>query len=189
MIHKNELNDMNNQAGWMDLILKEGMVWKDLAELIRVYITTSAGDQEALRQRLSQIPTEFGDIFRLFFGDEISNAYTNLFSDYITSLEALIDAQKNDDDNAVNSYMGQIHDNIHLQSDFLSKINPFWQESEWRALFFKYLLMTIDEANAFISGDQAKSTEIYNKLLSQAAIMFDYFSKGLYQYITARLAS
>lgn len=183
MINLNELNDMETISGQMNLISKAGMTWRDLATWIRAYIiSTSAGlsDQEAIRQKLYQIPLEFGNVIRLFFGDQISNTYTDLFSDYVTSVESLIDAQKNGDDNAVNAYMEQIHHNIHYRSALLSEINPFWQESEWRALFFRYLLLTIDESNAFFSEDDAKSTEIFDILLSHAAIMGDYFANGLY---------
>jgi hypothetical protein len=188
VINISELNDTDTIPGQMNLIFKAGMNWRDLATWIRAYIiSTFAGlnDQEAVRQRLNQIPTEFGNIFRLFFGDQISSAYTDLFSSYITSLESLIDAQKNDDDAAVNGYMEQIHDNIHQRSAMLSEINPFWQESDWRALFFRYLLLTIDESNAFLAGDYVKSTEIFDTLLSHITTMSDYFSNGLYQYITS----
>ena len=188
MININELKDIDTISGQMNLISKAGMTWRDLATWIRAYITsTFAGlsDQEAIRQRINKIPMELGNIFRLFFGDQNSNAYTNLFSSYITSVESLINAIKNGDDAAVNNYMAQIHDNIHQRTAMLSEINPFWQESEWRALFFRYLILTIDESNAFLSGDFVKSAEIFDTLLSHTAIMGDYFSSGLYKYITS----
>jgi hypothetical protein len=188
MININELKDIDAISGQMNLISKAGMIWKDLATWIRAYIISTfagLGDQEAVRQRINKMPMEFGNIFKLFFGDQISNTYTNLLSSYITSIESLIDAQKNADDTAVNGYMEQIHDNIHQRADILSKINPFWQESEWRALFFRYLLLTIDESNAFLSRDYVKSTEIFDTLLSHATIMSDYFLNGLYKYITS----
>lgn len=188
MINMNELKDMDTISGQMNLIFRAGMNWRDLATWLRAYIiSTFAGlsDQEAIRQRLNKIPMEFGNIFRLFFGDQISNTYTNLLSSYITSILSLIDAQKNGDDAAVNGYMEQIHGNIHQRAAMLSEINPFWQESEWRALLFRYLMLTIDESNAFLSGDYVKSTEIFDKLLSHTTIMGDYFSNGLYKYIAS----
>lgn len=191
MISVNELKDMDTILGQMNLMFKAGMAWRDLATWIRAYIIstfTGLNDQDAIRQRLNRIPMEFGNILRLFFGDQVSNAYTSLFSSYVTSLESLIDAQKNDDDAAVNGFMEQIHDNIHQRSAMLSEINPFWQESEWRALFFRFLLLTIDESNAFLSGDYVKSTEIFDTLLSHAAIMGDYFSNGLYRKATTPIS-
>jgi hypothetical protein len=187
MININELKDMDTISGQMNLIFKAGMTWKDLATWLRAYIISKVAglsDQETVQQRLNKIPMEFGNIFRLFMGDQISNAYTNLLSSYITSIESLINAQKNGDDAAVNGYMEQIHENIHQRAVMFSEINPFWQESEWRALFFRYLLLTIDESNAFLSGDYVKSTEIFDTLLSHATIMGDYFSNGLNKYIT-----
>lgn len=188
MIHIKELKDMDTISGQMNLILRAGMTWRDLATWLRAYIiSTFAGlsDQEVVRQRLNKIPLEFSNIFTLFFGDQISNTYTNLLSSYITSIESLIDALKNGDDTAVNGYMEQIHHIIHQITAMLSEINPFWQESEWRALLFRHLMLTIDESNAFLSGDYVKSTEIFDTLLSHDAETVDYFSNGLFKYITS----
>lgn len=190
MIRKNELNGTN--TGEMDAIRQAGWIFRDLAEWMRAYMITNfegRSDLDAVQQRLSQMPMEFSNILRLYFGNEIAATYTNLFSDYIALVEAMIDAQKNGDDNAVNGFMEQIHHNLHHSAMILSQINPFWQENEWRALFFRYLLLTIDEANALLSGDDRKSTEIYETLLSVAMRMADYFVNGLSQYIGSSMNS
>lgn len=184
MIDINELRDRNAIPAQMNLILQAGATWKDLAAWMRAYmISTFEGlnDQETIRERLSKIPMELGNVLGIYFGDQISNTYTDLFSNYITSVEALIEAQRNDDDAAVNGYMEQIHGNIHQRTAMLSEMNPYWQESEWRALFFRFLILTIDEANAFLAGDYIKSTETYEALLSHASEMGNYFLNGLYQ--------
>ena len=187
MIRKNELNGPDTVQ--MDTINQAGMIYRNLAAWMRAYMISTIqelSDQTQIRQRLSQIPVEFGNFMRLYFGDEIANTYTTLFSDYIASVEMLIDAQKRDDDNAVTGYMEQIHHNLHQTAAMLSQINPFWQESEWRALFFRYLLLTIDETNALLAGDDTKGTGIYETLLSVAMKMADYFSNGMQQYIAAQ---
>ena len=185
MIHINEQKEMGAASGPMNLVLQAGMIWSDLATWLRAYIIstfTELSDQEAVRKRINQIPMDFNQIFKLFFGDQAAKEYTDLFNDYIDSVESLIDAQKIGDDAAVNEYMAQIHDNIHRRAAMLSQVNQFWQESEWRALFFRYLLLTIDEANAFLAGDYVKSTEIFDTLLSVAKKMGDYFISGLNHY-------
>lgn len=165
------------------------MNWRDLAEWLRAYIISTVwelSDRDTIRGRLNTIPSEMGDNFGLSFGDQISDDYTNLLSSFIAFIEAIIDAQKTGDDAAVNQYMEQVHDIIHHATAMLSQINPFWQESEWRAMFFKFLILTIDETNAFLSGDNVKGNKIFEALLSLAAIMNDYFSNGLYEYHTSR---
>ncbi|MDF2653698.1 MAG: hypothetical protein K0R19_172 [Bacillota bacterium] len=187
MIRKNELN--RSDTVQMETINQAGMVYRNLAAWMRAYIISTIqglSDQAQIRQRLSQIPMEYVNFMRSYFGDDIANTYNTLFSDYIAFVELLIDAQKRDDDNAVNGYMEQIHHNLHHTAAILSQINPFWQESEWRALFFRYLLLTIDETNALIAGDNTKSADIYETLLSVAMKMADYFSSGMQQYITAQ---
>ncbi|QOX62661.1 hypothetical protein FRZ06_04510 [Anoxybacterium hadale] len=191
MIHKNELNGADINTGEMDAIRQAGWVFRDLAGWMRAYMISSfeeLSDLDAVRLRLTQMPMEFGNILRLYFGNEMADTYTTMFSDYIASVEAMIDAQKNGDDNAVNGYMEQIHHNLHHSSMILSQINPFWKESEWRALFFRYLLLTIDEANALLSGDDRKSAEIYETLLSVATQMANYFVNGLSQYIDSNMS-
>lgn len=164
------------------------MIWNDMAAWLRAYIISTVwelSDRETVRQKLSRMPMEFVNHLRLFLGDQNSNAFADLLSGFISYLEAIIDALKNGDDAAVNEYMEQIHEVIHHTTAMLSQINPFWQESEWRDQFFRFLILTIDEANAFLSGDYVKSTEIFDTLLSHAARMSDYFSYGLNEYHTS----
>lgn len=191
MLNKMEQSNRNIISEQMNLIFKAGMNWRDLATWIGAYIVnefSGLGDQEAVRQRLYRIPMEFSTSLRLFFGEEISqyaDRYATLFSEYINLLEYLIHALKNGDDAAVNEYMEQIHHNIHYRSEILSEILPFWQESEWRSLSFRYLFLIVDEVNAFLSGDFLKGTEIFDTLLSQAGLMGDYYSNGLYYQLTS----
>jgi len=187
LIKINETNDINTTTGQMNLIFKARIFWRDSATWMRAYIISTEEGLEikdAIMQRLYKLPIEFGNILRMFFGDQVTDNYTKLLSDYITSLKSLLDAQKNGDDYAINESTRQLHENIDQRAAILSKINPFWQESEWKALFDKFLDLTINESTTLLSNDYVRNIEIFDRLLSHTTLMGDYFSDGLYKYIT-----
>ncbi|MEL7658651.1 MAG: hypothetical protein AAGU75_22390, partial [Bacillota bacterium] len=71
MISRSKYNDNGISPGQMNLTFKSRLVWRDLVTWIRAYLVSTymeLGDQEAVRQRLYKLPSEFGNIFRIIFG-------------------------------------------------------------------------------------------------------------------------
>lgn len=62
----------------MNFIFRARLLWRDLATWLRAYKVSlygGVGNTEALSQRLYQIPMEYGNILKVFVGDEVTEQY------------------------------------------------------------------------------------------------------------------
>jgi len=163
------------------------MLWRDLASWIRAYfesIYAGYGNQEAVKEKLYRVPVNFNNIFRVIFGKQIADTYSGLISDFIRTVEALVMAQMNGDTVGIEEAAKQLYQNVDQRAAFLSQINPFWQESEWKRLFYPFVHMTIEESDTFFNKEYVRNIEVYDRLLNHTSEMGDYYSNGLFKYLT-----
>lgn len=174
-------------SGQLNLIYEARTIWRDLATWIRAYLVSiyaGFGNKEAVKEKLSKIPMEFLNIFHVIFGDQIAEAYSTLLFHYITTLESLVEAQINGDANAVSEYTRQLYENADQRAAFLSKINPFWVETEWKNYLYQFIQLTIEESTTFLNKEYTRNIDVFDRILNLTAVMGDYFSKGLINYLT-----
>lgn len=156
--------------------------WTSEYVISRYYGTNTTAD---LFSRLYFESLEIGNMLEIIFGREISEQYGQLLSQYPITLRALITAQMDGDEEAVNMYVEQLYDNIAQRASFLDSINPYWDDFEYYNLFATYTHYIIEMANAQAVGDFARLEEIYDLLRSHTNIMGDVFAQGLYDYISS----
>lgn len=177
----------SQSTGQMNLIFRARMLWRDMASWLRAYMISlygGVGNTEAIRQRLNRLPFEYGNILGIYFGDQVTNQYIALISDYITTFQELFTAQINNDTVLANQLIQKLHDNADARAAFFAKINPFWTESTWKTLLNSFTNLNIEEANTFINKDYTRNIEIFDRMISLTSATGDYFSEGLMNYIT-----
>ena len=164
------------------------MVWRDLASWLRAYKTGlfygGDGNTEELSRRLFRIPVEYGSILRVFFGNQATEQFIFLSTQYLTILQALFTAQSNNDIDAVNDLTQQAYQTVNRWADFFASVNPYWTRGEWVALLSAFTAMQIEEMTTFLTGDHAKNVDVFDRLLSLTTVIGDYFSKGMIDYFT-----
>lgn len=166
----------------MNFIFRARLLWRDLATWLRAYKVSlygGVGNTEALSQRLYQIPMEYGNILKVFVGDEATEQYINLLSQYIILLQSLFISQINDDRDTSDELTKQIYQNAKNRAILLAQINPYWSRNEWITLMNSFTQMQIEEATTFLTRDYNQNVEIFDRILSLTTIMGDYFSEGL----------
>ncbi|MDF2657143.1 MAG: hypothetical protein K0R19_3617 [Bacillota bacterium] len=166
----------------MNFIFRARMLWRDLATWLRAYKVSlygGVGNSESLSQRLYQIPLEYGNMLRVFVGDEATEKYINLLSQYIILLQSLFIAQINNDVNLIDDLTKQIYRNTKERAALFAQMNPYWSQSEWITLMNAFTQMQIEEATTFLTQDYDRNIEIFDRILSLTTIMGDYFSEGL----------
>jgi hypothetical protein len=187
MISTSEFQGSCIPSGQLNLIYKSRTIWRDLATWMRAYLVSiyaGFGNQEAVKEKLNNIPIEFKNIFSTIFGDQIADTYSTLLSSYITSFESLVTAQINGDANAVNEYTRQLYENADQRAAFLSKINPFWVETEWKNFLYQFNKMSIDESTTFLNKEYTRNIDVFDRILNFSSAMGDYYSQGLINYLT-----
>lgn len=189
---KNQLPTGYISSGYMNLIFRGRMLWRDMSTWLTLYMFSVYGqypNQQVLADRLYQLPLEYGNTMRLIFGDKISEDYITLLSNYIITLESLFNAQLMNDQNAINEYVRRLYQNINQRAAFLGSINPYWQESVWNTMLYAFNNMIVEESFALLTSEYDRSVDVFNRLLAQSTIIGDYFSEGIYNYLMLQRTS
>ena len=185
MIYINELRDQYLTTGQMNLLFRLRIIFRDIATWIRAYLVSTDPElKQVIMEKLNNLPIEYGDVLKLYFGDNAAEEFTLLFSNYFKLMVSLIDAQKSGDTNAVNEYTKQLEQNVDERVNFLSRINPFWEKNISTDLLTKYNEFTIDEINTFLKKDYRRNVDLFDKILDLTSIIGDYIADGLVKYFT-----
>jgi hypothetical protein len=171
----------------MNLIYNSRIFWRRFTTWIRVYLISryvGIGTAEEAFGRLYLEAGEFGNMLRLVSGRDIANQYTQLLNQYVFGLRDLITAQLAGNTEAINQNVDRLYKNVDTRASFLSSINPYLNEAEWRDMLSSYLQLTIEEANAFILGDYSRDIETFDRLTDLTNQMGYVFAQSIYDYIT-----
>jgi len=189
MIYKNQTQNPNNITAQMNFIFRARMLWRDLATWLRSYKVSlygGVGNTDELSQRLFRLPTEYGSILRVFFGDQTTQQLIYLLTQYIAILQSLFIAQINNDVDAINNLTQQAYQNVNSAAAILASINPYWTQGEWISLLTLFTDLQIQEATTFLAKDLKVNVNVFDRILSFTNIIGDYFSEGLTNYFILR---
>ncbi|QHI72522.1 hypothetical protein [Aminipila terrae] len=65
----------------------------------------------------------------------------------------------------------------------MSKINPYWVESEWKSLLYQFSEKTIDESTTFQNKEFKENVDVFDRILNLTSLIGDYYSQGLLNYL------
>ena len=174
----------------MSQIYKIRMFWFELNTWVRNFMLSryrGIGDVNEVFNRLQQVPIDYVNTLEQIFGenpaiDELQlelNAYIDLIDNLITAQMA----GKSDDINRITQLLYQ---NANERAASVSKLNPFWNENEWRTRLHNNLRSTLEASTTFLTGDYARNMDIYSTLLDNAESTSGYFAQGLINYINSQ---
>ncbi len=173
-------------SGEMNLIFRARMLWRDLATWMTIYLVSTYGNypnQDALRQKLYDLPQEYDNLLRLVFGDAATTEYVNLVSTYIVILQSLFHAQLEGDGDTVSELARRLYRNLDQQAAFLARLNPYWEEETWRSLLHHYNHLLFENSMTLLTEDFNKNVDVFGRLLSFSSVIGDYFSEGIIDYL------
>ncbi|MDD4122093.1 MAG: hypothetical protein PHE94_04290 [Eubacteriales bacterium] len=171
----------------MNSIYEIRMFWFEFVTWARNYMLGVylgiGSDSEQILARLRQVPVDYVNILREFFGDQISDEYLSLFNTYIDLIVAFINAQIDGDVDEINRITQLFYENENERATFLASVNPFWGETEARDRLRNLLQATIDESTTFLTGDYARNVDVFSRIMDQAEGMSNFLAQGLFDYI------
>lgn len=189
MISKNQFYEPTISYGQMNILFTVRNLWRDLATWSRAYmVNRSAGLEIAdeVFNRLYRIPTEFGNLLQYFIGHDNAVRFVQLLSQQLVLARSLLDAQIEGNSNLANQLVQQLYQLADERAAFMTSINPFWDQTEIRNQIYTFIQYSIEEMGAIISKDYARDIKIYDRLLHHADRMGDYFTQGLFNYMSLR---
>jgi hypothetical protein len=160
-----------SQRSWTQLAVYLGKFIND-----SVYGLPSADD---ISIRLFQVPADFRDTFLLFYGPEVGNRVGGYFTNFIAKATNVVEGYKSGNIDMVNQGTQQWYNISNELARFLSSINIFWDEGQWKNLFYQYIQLKLDTIIAILSGDYQREILIYDKLFDLTNIMGTFMATGL----------
>lgn len=187
MLYKNRFHEPTVTYGQMNLLFTIRNLWRDIATWSRAYmVNRSAGLEIAdeVFNRLYRIPQEFGNLLQYFIGYDNAVRFVQLLSQQMILSRSLLEAQIAGDPALANQIVQQMYQLTDERAAFMTSINPFWDETELRNQITTFIQYSIEEMNAILTKDYLKDIDIYDRLLHHADNMGDYFTQGLFNYMT-----
>ncbi len=173
--------------GHMNLQNDMRLLMTQLAYLSQSYMVSSFsgyGNSEAVARKLYAIPLKFKAKAELIFGIPLGEELVTLLSLHVVYLQSLVNALKQNDLAAAERSAQQLCQNGNDISAYYARINPFWDEDQWRSLQNTYCQTLVEDAYALKSEDFERELDIFDRLLFHALQMGDYLADGIIQYLT-----
>lgn len=163
-------------------------IWFDLTNWTRNFMLSKfngIGDENNVHVRLQQVPAEFVNALRLFFGDlPIFESYQQALNEYVDLLDSLTTAMMQGNTNEVDLIVQQLYRDADERAAAFASLNPtYFSQSELQTRLYSNIRTTIDEASSFLTRDYSRNLDIYSALLDQAESISDYISEGLIDYL------
>ncbi len=166
----------------LEIIKRFRLLWNQHSEWTRMAITAIVlmlPNEEETVNRLLRNPKDFGMTFSLFYGDKIGNQFSDLLTEHLVLAADLVKAILAGNTELANEINTRWYKNAEEIAVFLSKINPFWSEAEWKDMYFTHLQLVANEAMTLINKEYQKNVDDYDVLEVQAMEMADMMSKGI----------
>lgn len=175
--------------GHMNMIHDFKKLWTELTIWQRTLIGSMAasfGDRDLINQRLYRITSEFKNKLQMFYGKVLPERLEFLLIKHLVIAEGVITALKDGNQEAADQGISDWYKNCDEMARYMSLINPYWNEAEWRNLLRQYVKMTVEETIALFSGAYEKDIEIFDRMSHHSSILGDYMANGVIQQITER---
>jgi hypothetical protein len=158
-------------------------LWEDHITWTRLVIVSLANDlpdSGPTVQRLLQNQDDIGDAIKPFYGDAAGEQLSALLRDHILIAAEIIQAAKSGDTAAQDEAIARWYANADDIAVFLNSANPRnWPLDEMKMMMREHLDLTLQEAVAYLQGDQAASIAAYDQIHLQILGMADMLSDGI----------
>ncbi|MEH7239175.1 acetylglutamate kinase [Bacillus sp. JJ1562] len=152
------------------------LAWEQHVYWTRITIKSIAfnlPDLDAVTARLLQNATDLGDLLKPFYGNKIAEKFSDLIKDHLVIAAEIVNAAKTGNQKAVVDLKRRWYANGAEISVFVSRINPFISEKEFREMFFEHLELTIQEAKLILQKNFNASIAVFDKIEAEAIMMAD----------------
>jgi hypothetical protein len=136
-------------------------------------------DVDFVTNRLLQNPENFGNTFRVYYGNKIGSKLRDLIREHLVIAAQLVKAAKAGDNKAESEIEKRWYANGDEIAAFLGSINPYWSEEDWRKMYRTHLGLVKSEAVILLTKNYSAEASIYDNLETQALEMADMMIQGI----------
>ncbi|MDF3001913.1 MAG: hypothetical protein K0Q48_2032 [Bacillota bacterium] len=157
------------------------MLWNRYAIWTRSLMISTFLDlpqNQAVRKRLYDLPIEFYNTLRVFFGERIAQEFLGYFQKHLVIQAQLNEALANEDQDAAGQFTMELYRNADEIASFLGQF-PYWEEALWKQYLYNDIALYLQEARAYLTGDFEREIEIYERILLNATDIGEYMTRGI----------
>lgn len=158
------------------------MLWEQHIVWTRLTILTIIKDLPEVNlvtNRLLRNPIDFKEVLKSVYGDEVASQFSDLFKSHLVIAAQLVKAAKAGDNKAAADAEKMWYANADEIAFFLSRINPYWSQEDWKTMLYEHLRMTKSEAVNILTNNYEESIKEYDEIEKQALIMADVMAAGI----------
>lgn len=134
----------------------------------------------AVQNRVNQLPMEFYNTLRVFYGERLAEQFSNSFQRYILIQSNLMDAMIANDQEQENTFVQQLYASVDEIAGFLSQ-SPYWSFEVWKSLLYQDVSNSIAGFRASLTGEHELEISIFERMLLNAAEIGGYMASGIFQ--------
>jgi hypothetical protein len=142
--------------------------------------TDNSANLPAVQGRVYQIPMDFYNTLRVFYGERLAEQFLNSFRGYAITKQNLMGAMIGNEEEAVMSYAQDLYKRADEIAILLSQI-PYWKLEYWKSLLYQDISMSIAEFRAALTGDHEMEISIFERMLLNAADIGGYMASAIFQ--------
>ena len=157
------------------------LLWSQHVYWTRIVIMGIVYDLPDLPQstnRLLRNAPDFGKLFCRFYGEKVGNEFCRLIKEHLVIAAELVKAAKAGNSKAATVLEKKWYKNADEIVCFLNHINSCWSVECARAMWYKHLCLTKEEAIALLTKNYSDSIKVFNKIEKEAMMMADDFAKS-----------
>jgi hypothetical protein len=190
LIYRNELpNQERFTREQMNTFISSQKLWMQLAYGMRSLMLSVLRDPdrtESSANRLFYYVTHnFNDYFRFFYGPEVAQNIVNYLTIFISHMWGLFNVIGSNNPEEVNSHVLELYKNADEASAFFARINPYWNEQQWKNFLRQHIELIIAEAVALAGKDFDTEFQILSQLEDLSSQIGDYTAMGILSKGTA----
>lgn len=166
----------------LELISGLREIWTLLAILLRsLIVSTAAGlrDIPAITDRLTDLSESFSALLGKYFEPQDADRSGELLQEFISTTEALIAAEKNNDDRTASQETENLYNDAGRIASYLASINPYWSREQLEELLTDFIEILLAGLVARLTGNYRRELVIFDDLLTQAVKIADYMAEGM----------
>lgn len=166
----------------VELDQKIRTLWEQHVFWTRLTINSIAGrlpDEKLTTERLLRNPKDFAVLLEPLYGAAAAARFSQLFTDHLVIAAQLVNALQAGNSAEADQLNKRWHENADELSLFLSQINPYWSEEEWKKMLYEHLKLTAEEAATRLAGNYEQNIALSDQIESQALVMADMMTHGI----------
>lgn len=168
----------------VELNQKLRSLWEQHVFWTRLTVNSIVGrlpDEKETTARLLRNPADFAAVLEPLYGSAIASMFAKLLREHLTIAAELVKALQAGNSAAAADAEKRWYANADAIASFLSRINPYWSELEWKNMLHEHLRLLTGEVSTRLAGNYVENVASSDRIQAQALEMADVMTNGIAQ--------